>query len=71
MAGFDMFDDMISAIQEDTVRLLYHVQAVSYTHLDVYKRQGIYCPKTGAKILYDCMKRKGMTEGLWLFRIAP
>ena len=23
MAGFDMFDDMISAIQEDTVRLLY------------------------------------------------
>ena len=32
---------------------------------------GIYCPKTGAKILYDCMKRKGMTEGLWLFRIAP
>ena len=26
MAGFDMFDDMISAIQEDTVRLLYHVQ---------------------------------------------
>ena len=23
---------------------------------------GIYCPKTGAKILYDCMKRKGMTE---------
>ena len=46
-------------------------RAVSYTHLDVYKRQGIYCPKTGAKILYDCMKRKGMTEGLWLFRIAP
>ena len=26
VAGFDMFDDMISAIQEDTVRLLYHVQ---------------------------------------------
>ena len=26
MAGFDMFDEMISAIQEDTVRLLYHVQ---------------------------------------------
>ena len=26
MAGFDMFDAMISAIQEDTVRLLYHVQ---------------------------------------------
>lgn len=31
---------------------------------------GIYCPKTSAGILYDCMKRKGMTEGLWLFRIA-
>ena len=26
MAGFDMFDDMISSIQEDTVRLLYHVR---------------------------------------------
>ena len=26
MAGFDMFDDMISAIQEDTIRLLFHVQ---------------------------------------------
>ncbi len=26
MAGFDMFDAMISSIQEDTVRLLYHVQ---------------------------------------------
>ncbi len=26
MAGFDMFDAMISAIQEDTIRLLYHVQ---------------------------------------------
>ena len=26
MAGFDMFDSMISAIQEDTIRLLYHVQ---------------------------------------------
>ena len=26
MAGFDMFDSMIAAIQEDTVRLLYHVQ---------------------------------------------
>ena len=26
MAGFDMFDDMISAIQEDTIRLLYHVK---------------------------------------------
>ena len=26
MAGFDMFDDMISSIQEDTIRLLYHVQ---------------------------------------------
>jgi hypothetical protein len=24
--GFDLVDDMISAIQEDTVRLLYHVQ---------------------------------------------
>ena len=31
---------------------------------------GIYCPKTSAGILYDCMKRKGMTEGLWLFQIA-
>lgn len=31
---------------------------------------GIYCPKTSAGILYECMKRKGMTEGLWLFRIA-
>ena len=26
MAGFDMFDDMIANIQEDTVRLLYHVK---------------------------------------------
>ena len=26
MAGFDMFDDLISAIQEETVRLLYHVK---------------------------------------------
>ena len=26
LTGFDMFDDMISAIQEDTIRLLYHVQ---------------------------------------------
>lgn len=26
MAGFDMFDDLIAAIQEDTVRLLYHVK---------------------------------------------
>ena len=26
MAGFDMFDEMISSIQEDTIRLLYHVQ---------------------------------------------
>ena len=26
MAGFDMFDDMISNIQEDTIRLLYHVK---------------------------------------------
>ena len=26
MAGFDMFDEMISAIQEDTIRLLFHVQ---------------------------------------------
>ncbi len=26
MAGFDMFDEMISSIQEDTVRLLYHVK---------------------------------------------
>ena len=26
MAGFDMFDDMIAGIQEDTIRLLYHVQ---------------------------------------------
>ncbi len=26
MAGFDMFDDMINSIQEDTVRLLYHVR---------------------------------------------
>ncbi|MFV0465915.1 MAG: preprotein translocase subunit SecA [Lachnospiraceae bacterium] len=26
MAGFDMFDDMIASIQEDTVRLLYHVR---------------------------------------------
>ena len=26
MAGFDMFDDMTASIQEDTVRLLYHVK---------------------------------------------
>ncbi len=26
MSAFDMFDDMISAIQEDTIRLLYHVK---------------------------------------------
>ena len=26
MEGFDMFDEMISAIQEDTIRLLFHVQ---------------------------------------------
>ena len=26
MAGFDMFDEMISTIQEDTIRLLFHVQ---------------------------------------------
>ncbi len=26
MAGFDMFDDMIANIQEDTIRLLYHVK---------------------------------------------
>ena len=26
MAGFDMFDEMIAGIQEDTSRLLYHVQ---------------------------------------------
>ena len=26
MSGFDMFDNMISAIQEDTVRLLFHVR---------------------------------------------
>ena len=26
MSGFDMFDDMISAIQEDTIRLLFHVK---------------------------------------------
>ncbi len=26
MSGFDMFDSMIAAIQEDTVRLLYHVR---------------------------------------------
>ena len=26
LTGFDMFDDMISAIQEETIRLLYHVQ---------------------------------------------
>ena len=26
MAGFDMFDEMIVGIQEDTIRLLYHVQ---------------------------------------------
>ena len=26
MAGFDMFDEMTASIQEDTVRLLYHVQ---------------------------------------------
>ncbi len=26
MAGFDMFDEMINGIQEDTVRLLYHVR---------------------------------------------
>ncbi len=26
MAGFDMFDSMIASIQEDTVRLLYHVR---------------------------------------------
>ena len=32
MAGFDMFDEMIAGIQEDTIRLLYHVP-VSYTHL--------------------------------------
>ena len=26
MAGFDMFDEMIAGIQEDTIRLLYHIQ---------------------------------------------
>ena len=26
MPGFDMFDEMIAGIQEDTIRLLYHVQ---------------------------------------------
>ena len=26
MAGFDMYDEMIAGIQEDTIRLLYHVQ---------------------------------------------
>ena len=26
MAGFDMFDDMTASIQEDTIRLLYHVK---------------------------------------------
>jgi preprotein translocase subunit SecA len=26
MAGFDMFDEMTASIQEDTVRLLFHVQ---------------------------------------------
>ena len=26
MAGFDIFDEMIAGIQEDTIRLLYHVQ---------------------------------------------
>ena len=26
MAGFDMFDEMIAGIQEDTIRLLYHVK---------------------------------------------
>ena len=52
MAGFDMFDDMISAIQEDTVRLLYHVP-VSYTHLDVYKRQLWGCMPSYGIITFD------------------
>lgn len=30
----------------------------------------IYCPKTSAGILYDCLKRNGMSEGLWLFQIV-
>ena len=26
MLGYDMFDEMTAAIQEDTIRILYHVQ---------------------------------------------
>ena len=41
--GYEMFENMIAAIQEETVRRIY-ITPVSYTHLDVYKRQPLPSP---------------------------
>ena len=33
MQGYEMYESMMASIQEDTVRILFHIRAVSYTHL--------------------------------------
>ena len=35
-------------------RIRYRTGSVSYTHLDVYKRQVEYCIDHGARAAYDC-----------------
>ena len=65
MQGYEMYESMMASIQEETIRILFHIRVeqkvereaaakvtgtnkdasapVSYTHLDVYKRQILAC----------------------------
>ena len=52
-------------LQKVAVLVYYHIDPVSYTHLDVYKRQGYFLPTiltTLGLIFYDAWQLSAVTE---------
>ena len=47
---------MLSAAFKDALAS----QAVSYTHLDVYKRQGVICDRCGVEVTKASVRRERM-----------
>ena len=45
-----MYNSIIEFIEKDTTKIEKSTKSVSYTHLDVYKRQLLNISKTGEKL---------------------
>ena len=63
--------------QRPYIGMITHTEAVSYTHLDVYKRQGKEVPspcesvETGRAFLHECAVRVSSSLEDWKERYAP